>query len=187
MVHHGFLGARRPSTFHSSRRRSPSALQMSAFGDKADIGRGVLVYLIVKRAGHIFGARRLGREFRIIQAAPPPYPHLKHYDRRATAASSSSSMFRRSVLNCSSKSAVDGAPYRSASVNATSAQSPGCNVSTIAGKTISSSKAICFLSLSMKSRTIRSTPSRRTSSSFRTFSIACATRRNRTAPSRCSA
>ena len=85
------------------------------------------------------------------------------YDRRATAASSSSSMSRRSVLNCSSKSASDGGPYRSASVRAMSAQSPGCNASTIAGKTTSSSKAICFLSLSMKSRTIRSTLSRRSS------------------------
>ena len=56
-----------------------------------------------------------------------------YYDRRATAASSSSSIFRRSVLNCSSKSASEGGPYRSASVNAISAQSAGDNVSSIAG------------------------------------------------------
>src|SRR5262245_10307446 len=78
-------------------------------------------------------------QYRLYPARQP-----KPYDRCATAASSRSSMFRRSVLNCSSKSAVDGGPYRSASVNATSAQSAGCNVSTIAGKITSSSKAICF-------------------------------------------
>jgi hypothetical protein len=47
--------------------------------------------------------------------------------------------------------------------NTISAQSPGCNVSTIAGKTTSFSKAICFLSLWIKSWTIRSTLSRRSS------------------------